>query len=97
VGIYELRPGEDPETADFRERTAWEVAGATSVAFLGAALMGTPPFIFLDPLIVSARVIADKLAEDRSFQDCCFLWIQEKESGRVLAGVTPQGSRSNQP
>src|SRR5215470_14409809 len=99
VGIYELRPGEDPETADFRERTsgevAGEVAGAASVAFLGGALMGTAPFpfIFLEPLIVSARVIADKLAEDRPFQDCCFLWIQEKELGRVLAGVTPRGSR----
>jgi hypothetical protein len=99
VGIYELRPGEDPETADFREWTSGEVAGAASVAFLGGALMGTAPFpfIFLEPLIVSARVIADKLAEDRPFQDCCFLWIQEKESGRVLAGVTPRGCRSNQP
>jgi len=94
VGIYELRPGEDPETADFRERTSGEVAGAV---ILGGALM--PPFpisIFLAPLILS-RVIADKLAEDRPFQDCCFLWIQEKESGRVVAGVTPRGSRSNQP
>src|SRR5215470_12027137 len=96
VGIYELRPGEDPETADFRERTSGEVAGAASVSILGGALM--PPFpisIFLAP-IVFARVIADKLAEDRPFQDCCFLWIQEKESGRVVAGVTPRGSRSNQ-
>ena len=94
VGIYELRPGEDPETADFRERTSREVAGAA----LGEALMLMPPLpIFLEPLIISARVIADKLAEDRAFQDCCFLWIQVKESGRVLAGVTPRGSRSNQP
>ena len=94
VGIYELRPGEDPETADFRERTSGEVAGAA----LGEALMLMPPLpIFLEPLIISARVIADKLAEDRPFQDCCFLWIQVKESGRVLAGVTPRGSRSNQP
>jgi len=92
VGIYELRPGEDPKTADFREWTSGEVAG---VSFLGGALMGTPPFIFLAPLIVSARIIAENLAEDRPFQDCCFLWIQEKESGRVLAGVTPRGSRSN--
>ena len=94
VGIYELRPGEDPETADFRERTSGEVAGEVAIA---AALMAPPIVIFLAPLIVSARVIADKLAEDRPFQDCCFLWIQEKESGRVLAGVTPRGSRSNQP
>ena len=87
VGIYELRPGEDPKTADFREWTSGEVAG---VSFLRGALM--PPFpisIFLAPLIVSARIIAEKLAEDRPFQDCCFLWIQEKESRRVLAGVTP--------
>ena len=94
VGIYELRPGEDPETADFRERTSGEVAGEVAI---GAALMAPPISIFLAPLIMSARVIADKLAEDRPFQDCCFLWIQEKESGRVLAGVTPRGSRSNQP
>jgi len=87
VGIYELRPGEDPKTADFREWTSGEVAG---VSFLRGALM--PPFpisIFLAPLIVSARIIAEELAEDRPFQDCCFLWIQEKESRRVLAGVTP--------
>ena len=95
VGIYELRPGEDPKTADFREWTSGEVAGAASVSFLRDALIGTTPFIFLAPLIVAARVIAEKLAEDRPFQDCCFLWIQEKESGRVLAGVTPRGSRSN--
>ena len=95
VGIYELRPGEDPKTADFREWTSGEVAGAASVSFLGGAVMGIPPFIFLAPLIVSARIIAENLAEDRPFQDCCFLWIQEKESGRVLAGVTPRGSRSN--
>ena len=94
VGIYELRPGEDPETADFRERTSGEVAGEVAIS---AALMAPPIVIFLAPLIVSARVIADKLAEERPFQDCCFMWIQEKESGRVLAGVTPRGSRSNQP
>jgi hypothetical protein len=94
VGIYELRPGEDPETADFREWTSVEVAGAASVT----ALMAIPPInIFLAPLIVSARVIGDELAKDRPFQDCCYLWIQEKESGKVLAGVTPRGSRSNQP
>src|SRR5262249_10950816 len=47
VGIYELRPGEDPETADFRERTSGEVAGAA----LGEALMLMPPLpIFLEPL-----------------------------------------------
>ncbi len=94
VGVYELRPGEDPETADFREKTSGEVAGEVAI---GVALM--PPFpisIFLAPLIV-ARVIGDELAEERPFQDCCFLWIQEKESGRVVAGVTPRGSRSNQP
>ena len=93
VGIYELRPGEDPKTADFREWTSGEVAGAA----LGGAFMAIPPLIFLTPLIVSARVIAEELAEDRPFQDCCFLWIQEKESGRVVAGVTPRGSTSNQP
>src|SRR5215472_4708672 len=103
VGIYELRPGEDPETADFRERTSGEVAGQVAGevagASIGGALMGGPfPIgIFLAPLIVSAQVIAGKLAEERPFQDCCFMWIQEKESGRVLAGVTPRGSRSNQP
>jgi hypothetical protein len=95
VGIYELRPGEDPKTVDFREWTSGEVAGAV----IGGTLLMSPfPIsIFLDSLIVSARVIADNLAKDRPFQDCCFLWIQEKESGRVLAGVTPRGSRSNQP
>jgi hypothetical protein len=98
VGIYELRPGEDPETADFRERTSGEVAGEVAGAAIGDVLMYSSPIsIFLAPLIVSARVIGDELAEDRPFQDCCFLWIQEKESGRVLAGVTPRGSRSNQP
>ena len=97
VGIYELRPGDDPKTADFREWTSGEMAGATSVSFLGGAFMAIPPLIFLTPLIVSARVIAENLAEDKPFQDCCFLWIQEKESGRVVAGVTPRGSTSNQP
>jgi hypothetical protein len=94
VGIYELRPGEDSETADFREWTSTEVAGVAGLSFLGGALTA-PAFFFLAPLILSWQVIADKLAGGRPFDDCCFVWIQEKESGRVLGGITPRRLRSN--
>jgi hypothetical protein len=45
VGIYELRPGEDPETADFRERTSGEVAGEVAGAAIGDVLMYSSPII----------------------------------------------------
>lgn len=102
VGICELRPGEDPETADFRDRTFMEKAGKAALVFsvgvLIAPIMAFPYNVLLLPILagISAQgFAAEKLAQGRPFQDCCFLWIQEKESGKVVGGVTPRGFRSD--
>jgi hypothetical protein len=98
IGIYELKPGQDPATADFHKRSfayTFGVAAAGGAAV--GALQGLAPLIIMFgwPLLLYAAL--RKTPEppppprSRPFKGCCFVWIQDQETAAVVAGAAPQG------
>ena len=54
IGIYELAPGQDPATADFRERSnAYQFGRAAAEGAVGGTLQGLLPVIIILALAFS--------------------------------------------
>ena len=99
---YELAPGEPEEKAEVRKYTtgekAWGKAKEGTLATL-VALLIIPLSVILVPVGVVQSVRALTGSEGgvrvagagRPFERCCFVWIQEEESGAVVAGERPGG------
>ena len=101
---YELAPGEPEETAEIRRYTDGEVAlhEAEAVTIISLA----SPVVYAAGLLilpyegyrgVRKLLRAEKEEEkkepatSRPFERCCFVWVQEEESGAVVAGERPGG------
>ena len=78
--IYELERGQDPATAEIREKTF----GEQVIRFgwgdaLGPLMLFAVLFVLNKPAPIS-----------RPYNDCCFVWIQDAETGEVVAGTSPR-------
>ena len=91
VAIYELQPGEDPAKAEYREPS---VVKAVALAPVRLAAMGATPIIlfFTWPALVyiAAQERKKEPPKDRPFNGCCFVWIQDTDTGALVAGVSPK-------
>jgi len=88
VLAYELKPGEQRECADIRMVTFGESLGMSAIE--GAA-MGTAPLWFPIAAVYSGmkKIFGHESPQNRPFDGCCFVWVQERESGAVIAGERP--------
>ena len=88
---YELAPGESEEKTEVRRRTVIEKAGGVLIL----SVLLTPPVSLLTlPYAVGTAVqgLSEQPGISRPFERCCFVWIQEEESGNVVAGERPRGT-----
>ena len=100
ISTYELAPDEPEEEADARRYTDLEQ--------LARAILTTPlhsPLIVIGlaiPLVAywGVRKMVGKdeevVRDARPFERCCFVWVQEGECGRVVAGERPGGGTPHQ-
>jgi hypothetical protein len=102
IGIYELKPGQDPATADFHERSsAYQLGVAAAEGSAMGTLHGLAPVIiifgwpFLLYLALRERP-EPKPPQPRPFEGCCFVWIQDEQTAEVIAGTTPIAQRHKQ-
>jgi hypothetical protein len=95
VGIYELRPGEDPAKATFREPS---LGKAIAMAPLKVLAIGATPIVlfFTWPawVYIAAQERKQGPPKNRPFDHCCFVWIQDADMGETLAGVSPKTGKS---
>jgi hypothetical protein len=100
IGIYELKPGQDPATAGFHERSS---AYQLGVAAAKDTAMGTPQGLL--PLIIMfgwpfllylALREAPEPPQSRPFEGCCFVWIQDEQTAEVIACTSPIAQRQKQ-
>lgn len=94
---FELAPEQHPKNAQLQlmdarpEPPLWMYAagGATYGALIGAL----PVIIMTAPLWGPAYLISQKYPPppptSRPFENCCFVWIQDVDSGAVVAGSSP--------
>jgi hypothetical protein len=128
IGVYELRPGQDPATADFSEKSTywsewWNGVGEGALLGIAMALLpivllvmviaeqkGRPQTTELTPGEVedveaepgvwpestaAPRLVKPSQTISGPFEDCCFVWIQEEDSGAIVAGTAPRGHDSS--
>jgi hypothetical protein len=85
---YELKPGEKREDADIRMLTFGE---SMKKAGLEGAGEGLAPLLF--PIYITyvglKKTAGQESPHNRPYEGCCFVWIQEKESGKLVAGERP--------
>lgn len=97
---FELAPGQQPEKAEIKLMDAvpdpapWQyaAAGAASGALTGAL----PLIIMAAPLWLPAYWLSEKYPPPpptgRPFENCCFVWIQDVDTGMVLGGQKPHAN-----
>jgi hypothetical protein len=88
VLIYEIAPGQNRAAIEIRPLTFGERLlrnNDLSGSVLGAVVL----------LVALPWIVAD-LSKDppksRPFAGCCFVWIQDEQSGAVVAGISPAPS-----
>ena len=83
VLIYELERGQDPKTADVRQKSFAElILSAGGAGVLGAlATFGWPIALYHE-----TRKAPDK----RPFEGCCYVWLEDAASGQIVAGTSPR-------
>jgi len=93
---YELAPGEPEERAEIRQHTKAEEA---SLLLLKGVMFA--PVVILSPFVVGGalgyqgvqKLLGEETREQvtgRPFERCCFVWIQDEETGEVVAGERPR-------
>ena len=88
VLAYELAPGQPRAAANVREFTFGESMGR---AGLEGAVTGAAPL--LGPIVLIywgvSKISGHKTPTTRPYDGCCFVWIQEAESGKLVGGERP--------
>ena len=80
---------QDPSSIIIRPKTAQEQLGDDAVE---SFLWGFAPFWF--PFSVTDALRRQRLsAAGRPFETCCFVWVAEVQTGRIVAGQPPSGSK----
>jgi len=88
VLAYELAPGEPRTGADIRMHGFGQSLGRSALE--GAAAGSAPLWLPIAAVYWGVQKIAGGAApQERPFAGCCFVWVQEKESGVVIAGERP--------
>jgi hypothetical protein len=89
VLAYELKPGEQAEQADIRMTTFGESLGHS---VLEGVVTGSAPLWFPVAAVYSGmrKISGHEAQHDRPYDGCCFVWIQERETGSVIAGAPPR-------
>lgn len=87
---YERAPGEPEEKAGVRKRTITEKAVGVVVL---SVLLSPPVSLLTLPYVVGTALqrLVEQPGTTRPFERCCFVWIQEEESGVVVGGERPGG------
>ena len=87
---YELTPGESEEKAGVRRHTVIEETGGLLVF---SVLMSPPASLLTLPYAVGTALqrLVEQPGTSRPFERCCFVWIQQEESGAVVVGEQPRG------
>jgi hypothetical protein len=97
IGIYELKPGQEPSTADFHERSsAYQFGRAAASGAAQGTFEGLLPviIIFGSPLLLYlALQKAPEPPKSRPFENCCFVWIHDEQTAEVIAGTAPTAQR----
>lgn len=96
---YELAPGQDPAAADFKPARRPTLAQSAAAGAVAGMLFWTWP-ILIPYVVITHRNDVEPKA--RPFTDCCFVWVQDKAGGAVVAGlhppsVKPHGDSAAQP
>ena len=90
AALYELKEGEDPATADLSEPFSLGPTDPKTVLML---VIITLP-LWLPFAIYEWTKEPEPPPTARPFIGCCFVWIQDDESGVVVAGVSPKSVKS---
>ena len=85
VLIYELAPGQSKAGIEIRPRTFGESLMANND--LGNSTLGAIVLLVALPFIISD--LSKAPPKSRPFDGCCFVWIQDEETGQVVAGASP--------
>lgn len=86
VLLYELERGQDPATAEVRPGTFGEMMLLAAGAGVVQGFM-----VFGWPLLLLPE-IGKTVPDSRPFEGCCYVWMQDAETGNVVAGTSPRTS-----
>jgi hypothetical protein len=84
--FYEAHLGQDLATADISPKQAWTLI-ADSFVFMFFPLIAIG---YVLPMTILQKEPEPPTA--RPFENCCFLWIENQNTGEVIAGKRPGGS-----
>ena len=87
VLIYELAHGQDPATAEIRPKTFGEQMGEAGSR---GDVQGLAPLILLFAWPFLLHEANKRPPYSRPFESCCFVWIQDAETGEVVVGTSPR-------
>ncbi|MFC4524360.1 hypothetical protein [Cupriavidus pinatubonensis] len=97
IGSFELASDQHPEDARVLllgeiPRPSLGMAAASGAA--SGALLGSLPLVIMTapvwgPVYLISRKNPTRLPTNRPFENCCFVWIQDVDSGELVAGSRP--------
>ncbi len=89
VLIYELAPGQDRTAIEIRPATFGESLARRGLP--GESVLGAMVLLVALPWVIAD--LSKDAAKKRPFEGCCFVWVQDEDSGDVVAGASPRSSR----
>jgi len=88
IFAIELKPGQDPTTVTIHRLSFGEEMGLMPLELIRVPLAYIlSPYFFLK---VGKALVLPPSA--RLFENCCFLWVEDMETGEVVCGMSPRNT-----
>ena len=87
IYFLELMPGQDPKSVYVRPATFLDEVGR----FLAYPFVATSAIIYSPVALFDLVKASVNHPSERPYKDCCYVWIEDLDTGVVLAGTRPAG------